>query len=54
MVVRGALDGQACTVWYIDMFDILKFVTAVAEGRDTADYTKIVTRLTRKVSVDKA
>lgn len=54
MVVRGALDGQACTVWYIDMFDILTFVTAVAEGRDSADYTKVVTRLTRKVLVDKA
>jgi hypothetical protein len=54
MVVRGTLDGQTCTVWYVDMFDILKFVTAVAEGRDTTDYTKIVTRLARKVLVDKA
>jgi hypothetical protein len=34
------------------MFDILKFVTAIAEGRDNTDYTKVVTRLTRKVITD--
>ena len=52
MVVRGALDNRTCTVWYIDMFDILKFVTAVAEGRDNTNYTKVVIRLTRKVITD--
>jgi hypothetical protein len=49
MVVRGALSGKACTVWYIDMFDILTFVTAVADGKQETDYTKVVTRLIRKV-----
>lgn len=49
VAVRGALAGKTCTLWYIDMFDILTFVTAVAGGREAIDYTKVVTRLTRKV-----
>jgi hypothetical protein len=52
MAVRGALTGKRCTLWYIDMFDILTFVTAVAEGREATDYTKVVTRLTRRVILD--
>jgi len=52
MAVRGALAGKACTLWYIDMFDVLTFVTAVAEGREVTDYTKVVTRLSRKVILD--
>jgi len=53
MAVRGALTGRECTLWYIDMFDILAFVTAIAEGREATDYTKVVTRLTRRVILDK-
>jgi hypothetical protein len=52
MAARGALTGKRCTLWYIDMFDILTFVTAVAEGREATDYTKVVTRLTRRVILD--
>jgi hypothetical protein len=37
---------------HIDMFDILTFVTAVAEGREATDYMKVATRLTRKVILD--
>jgi len=49
MAVRGALAGKTCTLWYIDMFDILTFITAVADGQQETDYTKVVVRLTRKV-----
>jgi hypothetical protein len=49
MAVRGALAGKTCTLWYIDMFDILTFITAVADGQQETDYTKTVVRLTRKV-----
>jgi hypothetical protein len=49
MAVRGALVGKACTLWYIDIFDISTFVTAAAEGREVTDYTKVVTRLTPKI-----
>jgi hypothetical protein len=52
MAVRGALTGKRGTLWYIDMFDILTFVTAVAEGREATDYTKVVTRLTRRLILD--
>jgi hypothetical protein len=52
MVVRGTLRNRTCAIWYIDMFDILKFVTAVADGDASTDYTKVVTRLTRKVIND--
>jgi hypothetical protein len=34
------------------MFDVLTFVTEVAEGREVTDYTKVVTRLSRKVILD--
>lgn len=49
MAARGTLAAKTCTLWYIDMFDILTLVTAVAEGREATDYTKVVTRLTRTV-----
>jgi hypothetical protein len=52
MAVRGALTGKRCTLWYIDMFDILTLVTAVAEAREATDYTKVVTRLTRRLILD--
>ena len=44
--------GEARTLWYIDLFDILTFVTAVSDGREATDYTKVVTRLTRKILLD--
>jgi hypothetical protein len=47
MIVRGALIGNKCTVWYIDMFDIMQFITAIAEPRDSTDYTKTMIRLVR-------
>jgi len=52
MAVRGTLAAKTCTLWYIDMFDILTLVTAVAEGREATNYTKVVTRLTRTVIRD--
>jgi hypothetical protein len=52
MAARGTLAAKICTLWYIDMFDILTLVTAVAEARQAIDYTKVVTRLTRTVIRD--
>lgn len=40
MAVRGILAAKTCTLWYIDMFDILTLVTATAEGREATNYTK--------------
>ena len=47
MVVRGVLVGNKCTVWHIDMFDIMQFITAIVEQRDSTDYTKTMIRLVR-------
>jgi hypothetical protein len=47
MVVRGALDGSKCTIWYVDIFDIMQFLTAVAEGRADTDYTKTILGVVR-------
>jgi hypothetical protein len=52
MAARGALTGKRYALWHIDMFDILTFVIAVAEGHETLDYTEVVTRLTGRVILD--
>jgi hypothetical protein len=40
MVARGAMHGDACTLWYIDVFDIMKMLAAVHHGKDAAFYEK--------------
>jgi hypothetical protein len=44
MVVRGALKRRACTIWYVDIFDIMRLLTAVAEGHPRTDYVKTLRR----------
>jgi hypothetical protein len=48
MVVRGALNGRACRLWYIDISDIMQTLIAIVEGRSETDYTK---HLARRVGV---
>jgi hypothetical protein len=45
MVVRGAFNRRACTICYVDIFDIMQFLTAVAEGHPRTDYVKTLHRL---------
>jgi hypothetical protein len=42
MVVRGAMNGDACTLWYVDMFDVLQLLAAVHQGNDATSYEKPV------------
>ncbi len=45
MVVRGAIDSNACTLWYVDIFDIAQLLVAVHEDRAETQYQKQVTRI---------
>jgi len=48
MVVRGSMQGDACVIRYLDMFDICKLLESVHEGHPATSYQKIQT-LTVKV-----
>jgi hypothetical protein len=47
MVVRGTMARDACTLWYVDMFDICRLLASVSEGRTSAYYHKTQTSLVR-------
>jgi hypothetical protein len=40
MVVRGGTDGTRWTIYYIDVFDIIQLLEAVAIGSEATYYTK--------------
>ena len=40
MVVRGAMADDACTLWYIDIFDIFRLLDSVPDKRDSTSYLK--------------
>ncbi|MCG8041307.1 MAG: hypothetical protein JAZ15_11835 [Candidatus Thiodiazotropha endolucinida] len=43
MAIRGGMnDSKHCTVWYIDMFDIMKVLQDVHEGRSETFYEKTI------------
>lgn len=44
MTARGGLNGNHCTLWYIDIHDIMEMLNAVIEGRSETDYQKTITR----------
>jgi hypothetical protein len=44
MVIRGALTGRVCRLWYIDISDIMQTLIAIVEGRSETDYTKHLVR----------
>ncbi len=47
MVVRGTMDADACTLRYVDIFDIAQFLAVVHEGRSETYYLKQVTRIAK-------
>ncbi len=40
MVVRGSMTGNRCTILYMDIADVVRFLEAVSRGDETAYYTK--------------
>lgn len=44
MVVRGGIEGDVCTIRYIDVFDIIRLLEAVVAGRESTDYSKVLAR----------
>jgi hypothetical protein len=44
MVVRGGMIGPSCTIYYIDAYDILRFLDGVSKRAPSAYYTKSVPR----------
>jgi hypothetical protein len=40
MVVRGGIEEDFCTIRYIDVFDIIRLLEAVAAGQEGTDYNK--------------
>jgi hypothetical protein len=49
MVVRGGMEGNACTVRYIDVFDIIRLLEAVVAGHEETDYSKQLARAVQEV-----
>jgi hypothetical protein len=47
VVVRGTMARDACTLWYVDMFDICRLLASVSDGRTSAYYHKTQTSLVR-------
>jgi hypothetical protein len=45
MVVRGGMQGDTCTISYIDIFDILKLIQAIHAQETTTYYRKTVVRM---------
>src|SRR3569623_124707 len=40
MVVRGTMADDACTLWYVDIFDIFRLLDSVSERRASTSYFK--------------
>jgi hypothetical protein len=47
MVVRGAMNADVCTLWYIDMFDVAKLLAAVHDDAAETYYLKRMTRIVK-------
>jgi hypothetical protein len=41
MVMRGGMKGNRCTIHYLDIFDIVRFLEAVSRGAESAYYIKL-------------
>jgi hypothetical protein len=44
MVVRGGLQENKCTIWYMDIFDVIKLLQAIYNGEMKTDYKKTILR----------
>jgi hypothetical protein len=47
MVVRGAMNADVCTLWYVDMFDIAQLLATIYEDRAETYYRKQVTKIVK-------
>jgi hypothetical protein len=47
MVVRGGMQGDTCTISYIDIFDIEKLLEAIYAQASETDYRKTVVKMVR-------
>jgi hypothetical protein len=47
MVMRGAMNADVCTLWYVDMSDIAQLLAAVHENRAETYYRKQITRIVK-------
>lgn len=45
MVVRGAMNGDLCRLWYVDIYDICQLLAAIHEDRPETYYKKRITRV---------
>ena len=45
MVVRGGIEAGVCSLWYVDMIDIVQLLAAIAEGRAETYYRKTLTKV---------
>jgi hypothetical protein len=44
MVVRGGMTGNKCNVYYIDIFDVVRFLEGVSDNAASTYYTKSILR----------
>jgi hypothetical protein len=44
MVIRGGMNGNKCTIYYIDIFDIVRLLEGVRVRATNVDYTKHLDR----------
>lgn len=49
MVVRGAMNVDLCTLWYVDMFDIAQLLVAVHEDKAETYYRKQTARIVKSL-----
>jgi hypothetical protein len=49
MVMRGGMTGTRCTIYYLDVFDIVRLLEAVSRGAASAYYTKTLARPTSRL-----
>jgi hypothetical protein len=42
MVMRGGIRGDRCTIHYLDVFDIVRFLDAASRGSESAYYIKYI------------
>jgi hypothetical protein len=54
MVVRGSLAATRCHIYFVDIFDIMRLLEAVSEGKESAFYTKTLLRPVAVASVDES
>jgi hypothetical protein len=48
MVVRGGMNGNRCSIIYVDMFDIYKIIQSVREDKPNTNYVKNIAYRVRR------